>query len=80
MTTPLDDQNVDQVQRSWSTRMASVLRQFKSLADEPVFDRQHRQMVNIVGLVFVGEEPVLTLQPTDIPGANYASELEHLEV
>lgn len=81
----LDDSNIEQLNRSWRTRMASVGRQFARLASEPVQDTQKDQMVHVAGMFLVpmpdGTTDVrVNVVPTDCVDGMYSTSLENLEV
>lgn len=48
------------IDRSWHTRMASVLRQFKLLTQSPVLTETGK-VVEVIGLVQIGDQPKLTI-------------------
>ena len=75
---PMDAQDLSTLQRSWQTRMTSVLRQFNNLTSGPVFDKKHDHMVNIIGLTCVFGEPGIQVIPTD-GGPVYTAKVEDLE-
>lgn len=75
---PMDAQDLSTLQRSWQTRMTSVLRQFNNLTSGPVFDKKHDQMVNIIGLTCVYSEPGIQVIPTN-GGPIYTAKVEDLE-
>lgn len=81
----LDDTNLDQVKRSWQTRMESVGRQFARLAAEPVLDVNKDQMVHVAAMFLVpmpdGTTMIrLNVLPTDSPDDTlYSTSLENLE-
>ena len=49
----LDDTDINQLNRSWQTRMASVGWQFARLAEKPVLDKRRDQMVHVCGMFLV---------------------------
>jgi len=68
-------------QRSWRTRMASVLRQFAKLTEEDHFDYSTGTMVKIVGLCHTNGGVRLTVAPNDDPlNRVYSTDLEELEI
>lgn len=81
----LDDTDINQLNRSWQTRMESVGRQFTRLAAEPVLDVNKDQMVHVAAMFLVpmpdGTTMVrLNVLPTDSPDDTlYSTSLENLE-
>lgn len=76
---PMDDNNLTTLNVSWQTRMLSVMRQFSKLTRKPAFDKTNEQMVNILGMTVVYEEPGIQVRATD-GGSIYTLKCEELDV
>jgi hypothetical protein len=81
----IDDSNVDQIHRSWQTRLQSVGRQFAKLAERPVLDTRSDQMVHIAGLFLLptpggATEVRVNVCPTDRIDDMYSTGIEFLEM
>ncbi len=72
---PLDDTNFCPA-RSWQTRMASVMRQFERLVQEPVM--RDDLPVNVIGIQHFNGKTRLTVSPVDDFKDVFATDLEEV--
>lgn len=65
------------IQRSWHTRMASVMRQFEKLTEDPVTD-DNGESIMVIGLCRTVSGIRLTVSPEAGPAHVYSTDLDRL--
>ena len=66
------------IQRSWQTRMASVIRQFETLTEEILTDDHSGELVDVVGLCKSYGETRLTVKSREGTAGFYSTPLDRL--
>lgn len=65
--------------QSWHTRMASVMRQFRKLADERVVEESTGNAIQVIGIGIAAGKVRLTVDPMEGGGPFYSLDLEEIE-
>lgn len=79
----LNNEERDQTQRSWRTRMDSVVRQFQKLADEAkegVTEEGSGNLVRVIGMAVTCGKIRITVLPLDVPEDMYSVDVEALRL
>ena len=64
--------------RSWTTRMASVIRQFNKLAAENVIEESTGNSIKVVGMGTSNGVTRLTIDPVEAGGSFYSLDVEEV--